>query len=134
MHDGLEDAVPNLNLLSILALMMVFYYGVMWVTKIVNERGDEILYGVVKGVPVSTKNRWTMLVANWFPWVVFLIAFIGVMTVGILEIAQAAEAPRVRFFGYMCVTLCAGGAVFWLALGYVLFRNMVSTLRDTTRT
>ncbi len=45
----------------ILALTMTTYTIAMWISFRTNERGDEILYGVVKGVPISTKDRWLFL-------------------------------------------------------------------------
>ena len=118
-------------LLSILAVIIAVYFGGMWVTKITNERGDEILCGIVKGVPASTKQRWLMLFNTWMPNVVFLIAFLLVIGLGVLQIARGAEEPGVKIVGYMGATLCAGGAVFWFAMGISWFLYYSSVLRET---
>jgi predicted secreted protein len=124
---------PNLTLLSILAVIITLFFGSVWVSKTINDRQDEILTGVVKGVPVSTKYRWIMLFTNWLPFVVFLVAFLFVMALGLLELARGAEDERIRLLGYACAVLPTSGAAFWSILGVIEFSNMLSALRDTTR-
>ncbi len=125
--------MPNPTLLSILALTLSMYFGGMWVSKIINDRNDEILSGVVKGIPVSTKYRWLMLFTNWLPYVIFLCAILLVTGTGVLELAREVEEPRVKIVGYMCAVVLVGGAGFWSILGIFVFANMLSALRDTTR-
>jgi len=117
-------------LLSILAVIITGYFGCVWVVKITNERGDEILSGVVKGVPASRKQRWLMLFNQWLPSIIFYAAFLLVISLGILEIARGAEQSGVRLLGYMGATLCAGAAVFSLILGTSWFVYYVSVLRQ----
>jgi len=120
-------------LLSMLGILIATFFGSYWVNTIINDRGDEILSGIVKGVPVSTKNRWLMLFTQWLPYTAFFIAFLGVVGLGFLEVAREIEHPRAKLVGYMCAMMCAGGAAFWGILGSFLFLNMISTLRETTR-
>jgi hypothetical protein len=125
------------NLIAIALILVVtisVYFIAMWVTKMTNDRGDEILHGVVKGVPASTKDRWLMLFTQWLPYAVFLTAFLLIAAVGNVQIARTVEDPRVQLLGYMCGGFLAMGGLFWLLLGCgFVFLNMVSTLRQTTR-
>jgi hypothetical protein len=126
-------AMPNLTLLSVLAFITAGYFGCMWITRMINDRGDDILTGLLKGVPVRTKDRWLMLYTNWLPYVALQIAFLLILGFGILELAQGAESPKVGLIGYMSATMCAFGATFWLVIGSFVFMSMVSTLRQTKR-
>jgi hypothetical protein len=126
--------MPNLTLLSILAVTMTGYFSCMWVTKMISQRGDDILSGIIKGVPVSTKDRRLMLFTDWLSWVALQIALLVILGLSLLEMARGAEEPSVELIGFMCATLCAFGATFWSILGSVLFANMMSVLRKTTRT
>jgi hypothetical protein len=119
-------------LLSILAITIVVFYNSMWVNKVINDRGDEIRCGVVKGVAVPTKYRRLLLFTNWLPYAAFLISVLVVTALGILEIAKAAQEPRITLLGYACATLCATGALFWSVLGSFLFADMVSAIRSGT--
>ncbi|NNE20397.1 MAG: hypothetical protein HKN10_18175 [Myxococcales bacterium] len=120
-------------LLSILVVVIVTFFGSYWVNKMINERGDEILSGVVSGIPQTAKTRWLMLFTQWLPYTVFFIAFLLVVGVGFLEVAREIEHPRVELVGYMCATLCMGGAAFWSILGFFLFAHMLSVLRTDAR-
>jgi predicted secreted protein len=127
--------MPNLTLLSILALTVSVGFLAFTVSKMINDRNDEILTGVVKGIPVSTKYRWLMLFTNWLPFVVFLIGFLIVTALGALELSRGTDDARVTVLGYMCAVLMGGGAAFWSILSvFVTFPNMASALRDTSRT
>ncbi|NNE19210.1 MAG: hypothetical protein HKN10_12120 [Myxococcales bacterium] len=125
--------MPNLTLLSILAVTIGGYTSCMWVTKMITGRGDDIVSGIIKGVPVSTRDRWLMLITDWLSWVALQVSLLIILGLGILEIARGANEPRVALIGYMCCVMCAFGAVFWTLLGSVLFANMMSTIRKTAR-
>ena len=120
-------------LLSILVTVIVTFFGSYWVNSVINDRGDEILSGVVKGIPVSTRTRWLMLYTQWLPYTAFFIVFLSVIGLGFLEVGREIEHPRIKLVGYMCATMCAGGAAFWGILGSFLFANMFSAIREATR-
>jgi len=118
--------------LAILGATIAAYTIGMWVTRMINERGDEILYGVVKGVPVSTKDRWFMLITNWLPYAVFLIGFLLIVAIGDVRIARAVDDPVVATFGYLCAAFLTTGATFWLLLGSIAtVPNMVAAIRKS---
>jgi hypothetical protein len=124
----------SITLLSILAVITAVFLGAIWVSTVINDRGDEILSGVVKGIPVSTKTRWLMLFTQFLTFYLFLVGFLVVTGLGILELARGVEEPGVRIVGYMCASLCASGAVLWILLGTSWFTHHLSVLRQTTRT
>lgn len=116
----------------ILALTLTSYVTAMWVTKVTNERGDYILYGLVNGAKASRRDRWIMLVTMWFPYAMFLIAFLIIMALGNLEVARNAHDPRVETFGYMCAVFLGTGAVFWFVLGMLfVLRHLVTAIRNS---
>ena len=121
--------MPNLSLLSILAIMAMLYVGSMWVVRMINDRNDEILTGVIKGVPVSVKDRQLMLFTNWLPYVAFLIAFQLAMSVGLFEVGRGMEEPRIGAVAYIGAVMCAATAIFWVFLAPFVFLSMLSALR-----
>ena len=125
------------NLIAIALVLVVTiaaYVIAMWVTTVTNRRSDEILYGVVDGVPASTKDRWLLLFTQWLPYAVFLIAFLLICAVGNIQIARCVDDPRVQLLGYMCAGFLAMGGFFWLLLGCgFVFPHMFSALRRSVR-
>jgi len=120
-------------LFSILGTVIVTFFGSYWVNKTINDRGDQILSGVVEGLPVSAKTRWLMLFTQWLPYTAFFIVFLLVVGIGFIEVGHGVEHPRVRLVAYMCATMCVGGATFWGVLGSFLFTNMLSVVREADR-
>lgn len=119
----------NLPLLSILAIMLTNYFGTMWVVRMINDRNDEILSGVVKGSLVSTRDRQLMLFTNWLPYVAFLIAFQLAMSVGLYGLGRGAEETTAEIVAYAGSTMCAAAAAFWLVLGPFVFVSMLNAVR-----
>ncbi len=133
--DDISTVSGMWNLIATLAILgatILAYTIGMWVTRMINDRGDEILYGVVKGVPVSTKDRWFMLFTNWLPYALFLIGFLLIVAIGNVRIAKVVDDPTVATFGYLCAGFLAMGALFWLVLGLAAtFPNMVAAIRKS---
>jgi len=125
--------MPNVTLLSILAVTLTGYFSCMWVTKMITGRGNDIVTGIINGVPVSRRERWLMLITDWLSWVALQVSLLIILGLGILEIARGAGEPRVALIGYMCCIMCGFGAVFWTILGGVLFTNMMRIIRETAR-
>ncbi len=121
-------------LLSMLALTVFVYFGGMWVSEVINDRNDEIVTGVINGTPISMKYRRLMLFTKWLPYATFLVVFLIVASLGVLELARGADDDRIRIVGYACTMLMLGGAAFWSILGVFVFAHMWSVLRDSTRT
>ena len=126
--------MPDLTLVSIMAMAAADFAVAMWVSKITSERYDELFCGVAKGVPMSVTHRWMMTLTNWLPWAMFLVGWLLVMMAGFLKLASSSQDATIRTVGSMAAWLHAAGAAFWLILGVVLTISLVRTLRETTRT
>jgi len=121
----------SIALLTILALFMTTYVILMWVVRLTNERGDEIVAGVVKGIPTPRKTRSLMLYTQYLPYCAFGLAFLTIMGLGILEIARGVEAPRVSLIGYMCATMLGASVLFIGVLVPFLFADMRAAVRKS---
>jgi hypothetical protein len=119
-------------LLSTLTLFTAAVLGAAWIHKTNNDRIDEILSGVVKGIPVPVSQRRLLLFTSWLPYVAFLTAWLLVLGLGIVESARWVEAPEVRLICYMCAMVLFGGAIFTVVLGSLLFANMLSVIRKAS--
>jgi hypothetical protein len=124
--------MPNLSLLSILAIMLTNYFGTMWVVRMINDRNDEILTGVVKGTLISTRDRQLMLFTNWLPYVAFLVAFQLTMSVGLYGLGRGAKEATAEIVAYAGSTMCAVTATFWVVLGPFVFVSMLAALRKAS--
>ncbi len=67
---------------------MIFLVG-MYVTKIANDRMDEILIGVVQGLAVSRKHRSVMLYNQWLPIMSALAG--GSMAIGFIPSSRSTR-------------------------------------------
>lgn len=118
-------------LLSILGFLVAGFVSGNWVMRIANDRMDEILSGVVKGVAVPEQQRWLMLTNNWFPYAAFLIVFLAIMGLGFYRLAGWAQDTMVQRVGYFSAMMCATASVFWLALGVIWVLHLRSVLRQS---
>jgi hypothetical protein len=123
--------MPDLHLVAILATdiagMVVAYYCVV----IFMNRGDEGLAGVVKGIPVSEKTRWLMLLIHYVPYGAFVGGWLIILCFGLIGLARGAEDPFVRAVGNMSAVLFGSGAVVLLTHGGMwLFHVWSETRRD----
>lgn len=121
----------SLVLPLILVLTMSGYTILMWVVRMTNKRGDQILTGVVEGVPASQKTRSLILFTQYLPYSAFGAAFVAIIALGIREMAAGAEDARVRLIGYMCSVLFATSAIFIAILVPFLFFHIRSAVRES---
>jgi hypothetical protein len=47
--------MPDLTLLSIVAFITAGHFGCMWITRMINDRGDDILSGLLPYLPLPAK-------------------------------------------------------------------------------
>jgi hypothetical protein len=85
-----------------------------WVIRMANKRGDEALLGVLRGVPISTGTRRMLLFTHYIGLGAFLVAFLVIITLVLLELATSAEQPAVANIGYTAVVLWVGGIIYLL--------------------
>jgi hypothetical protein len=102
--------------------------------RLINDRGDEALSGIVKGVPVSAKTRRLILFTHYLPLAAFTAGYLFVVGLGVLELARGVVDVRVATIGYMGATLCISGGVVWIGLGAAWVLHVLSALREISRT
>jgi type IV secretory pathway TrbD component len=93
------------------------------------KRSDDIVTGIVDGVPISRKYRW-LLLFNDYLGVSFGLTFIMcIWVVGFLAASEAASDPNVRTVAYFCAGMAGWAATFNLLLGTSWVVHFVSVLR-----
>jgi hypothetical protein len=121
-------------LLSIMVMVVVTFYSALAVTPLLLDRLDSALSGIVKGMPVSIQTRRLLLVTQVVPLCAFICGFLLVVGLGVLELARAAEEPRVKVVGSMAASLAFIGALAYFGMGGVWWFHVSSAMRKTTRT
>ena len=109
---------------GLLILCTVFLY------KTALRRKDEIVAGVVRGLPVSIRGRWNMLFFEFIGYTNICMIQHGVFAFGYFRAATVAGDPAVRSIAL----LCGWAAIFGLAATLVptiaLTSYLVSILRQ----
>lgn len=114
---------------TMLALFMAAYAILMWVVRMTNERGDEIVAGVIKGIATPRRTRSLNLYTQYLAYCVFGMAYLVVVSFGLLEMTRGVENDGVKLVGYMCTTLLLSAAVFITLLVPFLFMDMRRAVR-----
>jgi len=127
----------QLTVACILALTTAGYAVGMWTNVVLNDRADEIRAGSAKGGKLSTSDRWLLLYTNWLPYVAFVVGYLVITAVAMVELAGYSASERVQLLGRMCGIFFGGGAVFVSVLGayhFIALRKAVlASVRDGTK-
>jgi hypothetical protein len=125
------EIMSDLNAIGmILALMLAGTFVTFYATKWIHVRSDAITTGIVRGVPISTKERWMKLFHDWLP-MAFGIAIVDlILAVGFLEIAKGFTDEGIRLVAWLSAAAAGFSSVFWFILGVSYFANCVSILRQ----
>ncbi|MBT8467158.1 MAG: hypothetical protein KJN97_00305 [Deltaproteobacteria bacterium] len=102
--------MPDLHLVSILAVDISGFIVAYHCCVVFMNRGDEGLAGVVKGIPISQRTRWLILLIHYMPYGAFCGGWLVIISFGLVGLARGAEDPFVRSVGYMSAVLFATGA------------------------
>ena len=114
----------------ILALFIAGTFVTYYATRWVHIRSDAITTGIVRGVPISTKERWMKLFHDWLP-MAFGISMVNlILAVGFLEIAGRSTDDGAKLIAWLAAAASGFSCVFWLILGISYFANCVSILRQ----
>jgi len=106
------------------SLAAIFFLGRM------HKRCDNILTGVVDGVPVSLRSRWLYLWHDYLGVSFALTFLLGVMAAGFVSVSEAVGDSSARNLAYLCAAVSGWGFVFNLVLGFLWVANLVSVLRQ----
>jgi len=117
----------------ILATLVTVYAIAMYVTDLCTRRGDQIISGVTEGVPMSPKDRWMALYAQWLPYAAFLVGFLLMVALGLLTTAKQIENPELALFARGCAGFFVMGGIFWGVIGSIYLAHMISAVRVSQR-
>jgi len=119
--------------IGIALIIASFFPGVLvilWCSKLQYDVGNEIVTGVIRGSPVSTKHRWLMLYQTWIGYVICIVACgVVVATVNAWIAANVTEADA-ETIAYMVAFLGAFAAIAWSLAGISKFVHFRSVLRQ----
>ncbi len=125
--------MPDLHLLSILAIDIAGFIVAYHCVVIFMNRGDEGLAGVVKGIPISERTRWLILLIHYVPYGAFCGGWLAIICFGLVGLARGAEDPFARAVGNMSAVLFgAGAAVLLTSAAMWLYHVRAETRRDRT--
>jgi ABC-type enterochelin transport system permease subunit len=115
------------------ALFVSFAFLVYYSTAKFNDRGHEILTGVIAGVPISTRYRRLLLWVTWLPQVAAAVVGEIIFAAFFVVLARQAGDADVRTLAYLCACAAGSGGVFSLVLGIPYAKLLVSASRETER-
>ena len=121
------------SLVTILAILATFGLMMLALERFftrAHTRMDEIVTGVVNGVPAPLRYRWLLLAydytAYWAPSVVLL----GVFGTGYLGAAKVVDDSSLATLTYLCGATCLWGAVGVVVFVAAWIVYMISVLRQ----
>jgi hypothetical protein len=102
----------------------------MYISKMTNDVGAEILAGVIRGNPVSTKSRWLMLYQMYVSYVLAAMTCGAVLSLASLRIADHVDDADIKRLAYVAAMLGALASISWLLNGLSWFIHYRSVLRQ----
>ena len=95
-----------------------------------HHRMDEVVSGVVNGVPIATKYRWLLFLFDFLGYANVAVVLLSVFAVGFYAAAQGVADSAPRILAYFCAAACAFGVFAVLFPVAFLSSYMVSVLRQ----
>jgi len=111
-----------------LAVFVLFFY--FFLDKWIQDRVAVILTGVLHGVSISTKDRWTLLRTSWLGTI---FGGVGLMLIQILMwivLGRQVANDELRLLAYLNGFFAAIGVANWVYQGATQFPHLVSVLRQ----
>jgi predicted permease len=102
--------------------------------RVMYKRCDDILSGVVNGVPISLTSRWLFFIQDYVGVSSGVTMVGGVMAFGFVAMADAASDSNAQALAYVCAFIGAGYFFFNLLLGAIWMRHFTSVLREAKPT
>jgi len=123
--------MPNSTAIAlIVATFFVALPCFMYISKMTNDVGAEILAGVIRGNPVSTKSRWLMLYQIYVSYVLAAMTCGAVLSLASLRIADHVDDADIKRLAYVAAMLGALASISWLLNGLSWFLHYRSVLRQ----
>jgi hypothetical protein len=70
--NGMSDFNTTVVLMALVLANMSFHF---FMDRLIRDRADAVVTGVIRGVAVPSKHRWLVLQNSWLPAVAALIIF-----------------------------------------------------------
>jgi ABC-type enterochelin transport system permease subunit len=122
--------MSDLSTLAVTGTLFSFFSFLLYYsTAKYNNRGHEILTGVVAGVPVSSEYRSLLLWITWLPQVAAQVVGNTIFGVMFVALARQASGADARVIAYLCAIACGSGAVFTFFLAFPYLKLLASSLR-----
>ena len=126
--------MSSLNAMGLIFAILIFGgFVISYTTHVIHIRSDAITTGIVRGVPISIKERWMILFHDWVPAAFGIAVFGVIMALGQLEIAQQVDDEGIRLLAWLSAGMAGFSSAFWLILGISYFTNCVFILREAGR-
>jgi predicted secreted protein len=118
----------TIALLMVLAILGLFLNIV--VERVLRDRGEAVLTGVIRGVPVPIEARRVLLHTLWMRAASGQVAIHFILTVMWLLLGRNASSEEVKVLCYLFVFLGATGVFFSILEGVSWYRHLQSVLRE----
>jgi len=110
---------------------ILYIYVRFFLDRLVRDRADAVVTGVIRGVSVPTKHRWLVLQNSWLPAIAALIVFDSATTLGWILLGRNAGAEEAKLFAYLLAFLSfTGGTLGAIAQSIVWYPRLASILRQ----
>jgi tellurite resistance protein TehA-like permease len=116
-------------ILVTLPIFMFEYFVSVWTLRWINLRGDAIETGAVQGLPLSREARWIKLFHEWAPLLFSQCAFLLIVALGWISLAQEIGDPSVRALVYAYAFLSGVASLGFAVFGTQNVFRMISMLR-----
>jgi len=124
--------MSNLNAIGLIAavlvsgLVAILYGSHQW-----RVAGMDVITGVARGVPLSLKLRWLLLLQQWVSVWIGLIVFAALIAFAEVRIAQNVADEGIQLFAYLCAVFVGTIAINCLLNGISMFVYHVNLLRQS---
>jgi hypothetical protein len=123
--------MSNLNEIGlILALLIATTFVSFYATKCAHIRSEGVTTGILRGVPISIKERWMILVQEWLPMASGNALFDLIVAVGLMEIAGNVVDVEIKVLAWLSAVLAGFGCISWVVQGSLFFTSWLSRLRQ----
>jgi hypothetical protein len=126
-ENGMSDITA---IVLILALFLLAFVTAAFLLRHMYKRCDDILSGVVNGIPVSVRSRWLFFLHDYVALSFAVTIIAGVTGVGFVTAAEALGDSNAAVFAQVCAVPAAGFFVFNLLLGLIWMRHFATILRQ----
>ncbi len=123
--------MSNLNEIGlILALLIATTFVSFYAAKCTHIRSEGVTTGILRGVPISIKERWMILVQEWLPMASGNALFDLIVAVGLMEIGGNVVDVEIKVLAWLSAVLAGFGCISWVVQGSLFFTSWLSRLRQ----